>query len=443
MKRFFKWVAWIFGILVLIAVILIAVGSMYIDTGITTALNKIDGKIPGLHFENNFTDSSFNGQSGILYWQYELPANNPLGERSVEGALRYKVSIGLFSVNVEFNKQGGYGNLDRILESFGLNALSYHGNAAVSLLNLAAKGEMKTDPLEIPLADGRCKVGENILSFSVGANKSIKTGFLASGFDCIGRDLYSGRPSYDIRLDSFSISANPQIKDDRKISLNELTFALKKFDGSLSSIYLIGFGPEESVRDRSLRESVKVEDVKIRVGLSGSDLKDRRKVDFAGSGDIYLAFPHVKDNKVLPYYDLKDLRLTTSLGYVDIDRLIKAVKGKDDDLLSKIMVSFSDNVTVKLDNFSVNHGGEEIKASGEASLLLDKKAMKPGNATVVMKFAAGRNFVESLLEDQYKETFDTLLKNGSVRFDGSSYSTLFELRNNGISLNGIPMGGTE
>ncbi|MBO6258734.1 MAG: DUF945 family protein [Succinivibrio sp.] len=442
MKKFLKWSAWGLGVLLLLALIGIFVGSMFIDKGITTVLSKIDGKVAGLSLENDFTDSSFNGQSGVLYWNYALPSGNPLGVNSLAGAVSYEVTVGLFCVNVDFKKVDGYGNLDRVSQDLGLVPINYSGSATVSVWDLTAEGKLKTDSFEIPLADGKCKVEENTVSFGVNASKNIRTGLKVSGFDCIGRDLYSGRPSYDVRLEDLSVAATPKF-EGKSVSVNEVSISLKKFDGNLSSIYLIGFGPDENVRDRSLRESVKVEDMKVKFGFSDKDYSGNRMLRFDGYGNIFFAFPYVKENQIQPYYDLKDLRLTTDLGYVNLEKLHKALKTKSEELPAKVMAAFSDTVAVKLKNFSLTHGGEEIKVSGEASVNLDKKNLKPLNTAVMLNVQAGRNFVESLAQDQYREALQTLLKNGSVRTSGSSYSTHFELRNNAITLNGIPMAGQD
>lgn len=441
MHKCLKVAVWGLAGFVLLGVGGLFVGSLAIDSAVDKALDRISAKVTGLKLNNKFTSTSPFSREGILMWSYN-PKQQLLGKDYLEGALKYSVRLGLFTVSGEFANQEGYGNFDSLFKQWGGPPLNYHGTFEASLLKMGLQAQLQTEPLSMPVPDGICSLGEQRLSLSTTTFRNFKTALDGGEVSCSSPLLYHGRPAYELKLSGLKVRANPRMVN-QKPQLEEVQILVDDLQGSASSLYLIGFAPEDQVRDPSMREGFKFSKLDFKLSLNDQDRLHRSRLDFAGSGDLNFGLPLIKEQQTQPWFDLTDTRLSFTLEKLDWISLPKLASAPKESLPKLLGALLSDPVVLKLENFSFRHQGESMQSNGRGQFSLDPKELKPRNLELDFNFSLGGKLVSALFEQQYQEALEEAIKTGAVRFDGRNYQTRFVLRNNQMSLNGQPLSGAQ
>ncbi len=96
-----------------------------------------------------------------------------------------------------------------------------------------------------------------------------------------------------------------------------------------STLYLIGFKPDDNVKDKTLRDSLSVKNFKVDVSFDNED-KNFQKVSSKGSMDAYFAFPRIREGQTVAFYDLSRLSYESSLDSINLMNLLKTIKHADD-----------------------------------------------------------------------------------------------------------------
>ncbi|MCR5536309.1 MAG: YdgA family protein [Succinivibrio sp.] len=441
MHKCIKVAGFTLGGLMVLGVAGLFAGSMLIDSAVDKALLKASSKVSGLKLDNKFTSSSPLSREGVLMWNY-TPKHQIMGLDYLEGAVKYRVDLGLFKVSGVFEQETEYGNLASLMTKVGLPLLHYHGDFEASLWKLSLQGKLKTDALQLPVADGSCSLSEQHFSFSTMTFKSFRTSFDSDGITCQSDLLYNGRPAYVLKASGLKVKANPTLVN-HKPQLEEVQLQLDTLEGDASSLYLIGFTPEDKVRDPSMREGFKFSNLGFELGLSDKDRMHRQSLNFKGQGDLLFGFPMVKENQQQPWFDMQGTRLDFALHKLDLMSLPKLASADKESLPRLLGAVLSDPLSFKLDTFTFKHAGESMLTEGEGRFSLDQSELKPRNLYLDFKVALGQKLVDTLFEQQYREALQEASQSGAVRFDGRQYSTRFVLKDNQMSLNGQPLGSAQ
>lgn len=200
-------------------------------------------------------------------------------------------------------------------------------------------------------------------------------------------------------------------------------------------MYLIGFKPDDNVKDKTLRDSLSVKNFKVDVSFDNED-KNFQKVSSKGSMDAYFAFPRIREGQTVAFYDLSRLSYESSLDSINLMNLLKTIKHADDPMQSLIL-NLSKPVKVNVDNFSFIHNGKETKFQGQSSVSFNSVTKKPENVYLKLFAKSPVDFVDEWVDSQYKVGLEDYLKTGAISSDGSNYSTVLELNGNKITLNGV------
>ena len=94
--------------------------------------------------------------------------------------------------------------------------------------------------------------------------------FSSAGVVCEGALRYNNKPNYRLDLLGVDVKFLPRIINN-KPHFDSLIINLKQLDFKFSTLYAIGFSPEEEVRDPSLQEAISFTDVSTLVALSQPD----------------------------------------------------------------------------------------------------------------------------------------------------------------------------
>ncbi len=393
MKRFLKglikWLLILLVLLIVLGFVGIFVAGHVLDSKVPWILGKVSNKVPGLTLENVFTDSSMLSRTGTLYWDYALPKDNPLGVKSLQGATDYKITFGFLKVNAKFDHHPDYGNYDALGKVVGIQLMpAYHGAAEASLYTMTASGVIKTDSLSAPVPDGKCEIGETSAYVRNRGTSAAVIELAAAGVNCKSPLLYMGKSAYDLTLQDFKLKAEPEF-DGGKIEIPELNFTLGNFEAEVSSPYMIGFGPDEEVRDRSLRDGFKLDSLQVTVSLTDADRQNKAVLKSRGSGNLHLGFPRVKQGQGVPYYVLNDIAYDFSFERVSLKDLLKAASAEPDELPKILAGALSKDVKFELKNFSLSHGAEKLSLKGRSSLNFNQKTYKPENIRASVVVCAG------------------------------------------------------
>ena len=359
---------------------------------------------------------------------------SPVGELRATFAVDINFSVSSFTVR--FHKENYDGNIDELLSSIGLPVIDMTGEVNFYPWQLKGDANLRTSAFDLNLEDGRCRIGDSVVAVSGRSLSSIDTVLKFSGINCRGRDIYSGREAYTFVFQNLKTIAKPKFYlSSKKISFDSFSVSFDELSADASTLYLIGFKPDDNVKDKTLRDSLSVKNFKVDVSFDNED-KNFQKVSSKGSMDAYFAFPRIREGQTVAFYDLSRLSYEISLDSINLMNLLKTIKHADDPMQSLIL-NLSKPVKVNLDNFSFIHNGKETKFQGQSSVSFNSVTKKPENVYLKLFAKSPVDFVDEWVDSQYKVGLEDYLKTGAISSDGSNYSTVLELNANKITLNGV------
>lgn len=435
MPKLAKYCSIFAAILLIIFAVGIFVASNMFDSKIYSVIKQINNRQNYVVFNYTPKTNSLLTKNGRL--EVLIP-NTPLGD--IQSFFDVTVDLSFTSFKVNLKKLDHEGNLDRLISSMNLPIFKLQGAFAFYPWQLKLSGAFKTSSFSLPLEDGECRFGENSLFVSGRSQSSIKVEFASAGVKCLGFKKYNGKEAYNFSFLDFAVKALPQLDiKNKKLSLDSLSVNFNNLDFDASTIYLIGFEPEDKVKDNSLRDRFKVNNFSVNLAISDKDSHNRRTISSDGVLNINFALPYIKEGQIQPYYDLSNIKYNFSIDAIDIDNMLKALKSHDDNLIVKLVSSLSKPLNVELKNFSFEHENHEVLTDGLAKVILDGNSGKLKDIDAKLNAKADREFVDPLLFKQYEDSLLDLLENKSVVLSKGVYSTTLRLNGKEFTLNGHPL----
>lgn len=426
-----------FGAIVLAA--LSAVGTLglgyVIDSKTDDVLNKLQSKIPGLELRVVSSDRGFFSNSGRLYLSYGLNGRNSAPDEKISFAVDYSNHISFLSLAGDFKRVRGFGNLDDLLRPFISQLPEIKGSYSASVFKMGASAQAATNEFTMPLADGRCTFKPIKMDFGVDASMSAKASLNLPNVDCVGDVLFARRNAYVVDIDDFAVNAEPKI-DGTSVSSVDIDVGAKKFALEASTLYLIGFGPEDEVKDPTLREGLLFKEPSVSVSISPAKngLSD---IALGITGSYAIGMPFIRDDALIPMQSFDNVDLQSSLSAVSLKKIISLLsKGQMPDP-SELSSALSSLVKLKITKASFRKDGGDFNLSGEASINAKKGIFS--NPNVHFSGSAGQNMVDRFCENGYSGALHNLVQKGAINLSNGEYQTDLRFDENRFLMNGIDM----
>lgn len=417
-------------LLCILTVSVFAAGYIF-DSKFDDALRLVNERQPYARMEYRPVSSSLLSKKGMI--NVSVP-ETPFGQ--IRATFSVDINFSVSSFTVRFHKENYEGNIDELLSSIGLPPVDMSGEVNFYPWKLKGDATLKTSGFDLNLEDGRCRIGDSTASVSGRSLNSINALISFSGIKCRGSDIYSGRESYSLVFQNLKTSAKPKFDlSAKKLSLDSFKIAFDELSADASTLYLIGFKPDDNVKDKTLRDSFSVKNFNVKVSF------DNRKNGFQninskGAMDAYFAFPRIREGETVPFYDLSKLSFDTSLDSINLVNFIKTLKHSGDPVQTLVM-NLSEPVKVNLGNFSFSHQGKETRFQGQGSFSFDSMDKKTKDIYLKLFAKSPVDFVDEWVDSQYKVGLENYIRTGAVSSDGSYYSTILELNGKKITLNGV------
>ncbi|MCR5085724.1 MAG: hypothetical protein K6A65_09530 [Succinivibrionaceae bacterium] len=434
---------WGVGALVFLA-LLIGFGQFWaagyvLEHRLDGILQKVAQKVPGLSLRHQVAKSEFFKREGRIFWKYALKEGNPLGVAELNGAVDYEVEIGFMTIDGHFHSTGREGNLKDTLAALGVSGGDFKGQLSGGLFPPGAELEVEMDPLEYTFPEGACTITGVGAGVSTRTLSSFKVGAGIKSVSCEGKDRYSDRPSFIAALEGLGVTAQPYLEDGSVVP-GPVTVTMGKLKGDISTIYAIGFPPEEQVRDATLRDALDAENLSLTVELGDPDSAKRRPISLATSGTYRIAVPSVKGGEEQQGYEVRDLALRFSFDRVDFPSLLKAVGHGAE--LEGILGTFSDKMRFTLSEASFKHGEDSLSMSGTLSGGVNAQTKRATDLAADFKVSIGAGILKTA-EHDYSEDLKSSFDNGSFEFDGRNYTSHIVVAGKQVTLNGRDLKATE
>ncbi len=430
MRRLVKYLAVLLALILVVFSVGIVVASNMFDSKVQSIIAMVNRRQSALKINYEPVSNSILNKQGIL--KVKVPST-PFGEISAD--FDVSVDFSFSSFKATFNKVNNSGNLDELLSKLGVPTVNLEGALAFYPWQLKGGGVLKTSAFSIGLEDGQCRFGENAFSLSGRSKKSLDIKFASAGIKCRGYKKYQGRDAYSLDFLDIAARAKPLIDLEHKsLSLDKVTLSFKTFDLDTSTIYMIGFEPDDKVRDPSVRDRFTLSDFAVDLSVSEPDVSGRQKVISDGTMNIAYGVPYIKEGKELALFDLSDIKYDVSIGSFNFMNLIKSLKTAPEP--SKLLNAVSMPIELRVNSFALKHAGQNASASGYAKVFLDEISAKIKNADVRLAARADRTFVDPLLESQQEQGLFDLIQSGQVTLNKGEYSTVLEISGKDVKLNG-------
>lgn len=443
------------GALVLLAlcsILLVAqikIATYLFDNKMESTLAKMERKIPGLKLSYENRESTFTSRKGRFYFDLPLKEGNKLGISHIHGAINTEVLFGPLRASLAFEPVLNSGNFNQVFANYHIEPVSFKGAFKATAITPKLEGTVKFDSFLLPISTGICKIGENAISILATSKEDVDIDFKSAGVVCEGVIRYNNVPNYRLELKDVAIKFLPRIIN-KKPHFESIIVNFNNFDFKFSTLYALGFAPDENVKDISLQEAISFTNVSTSVTLTQPDDEGMSQLFFDNSGNYGFAFPYIKNNQQQDYYKLEKFNLSGELDSISIPTLFEASKSilKNADekfdtnvVFKSLLAGFTDQILLKIKNFGYTHDGTSFDLNGQTTIEFDQNSKKPKLSRFDSRYnvKADRLLLEQLLSSEYKKQFDYALKDGQVSFDGAQYSTVFELRGKDVFLNNRPL----
>ena len=408
--------------------------SFFSESKSQEILSKISGKIPGLELKAVSRDNGIFTKTGRLYLRY---APDPKERNGIITAFDYKVNLGFLGVSGSFERVSGVGNLDEVMRPFLEKLPHIHGRFSASLFEMGASADLQSEAFSVPLNDGRCNIRPASANLALNAALDGKVRFNLSELDCMSDRNYHGRKAYILDLKNLYAEFMPELSG-RALKKMQFNVGAQSFAAEASTLYLIGFGPDDEVKDPSLREGFSLDEPKAILNVGESDVTGLQSLGIQIYGNYAFGMPFIRDDMMIPMHSFRNLNFDAKVSSVDLKKLVKALKNGEIPDLKNLKDFISSPTVFDLKRFYFEKGSETCESSGSSSLALNYSG-KLQNLSADFSIKAGKKMVNEFCQYGYGEMLNVLLKNGSIASSGDVYSTRLQLQNEDLKLNGVSL----
>lgn len=403
-----------------------------VDNYLDTIIAKVHNRFKDVNIRYEFTNRSFSTRDIRFF----VTINRKfVGEDKIEFAFDLKLNFGFLRVMGVVENVDYYGNYTAVMEKLHLMPIIFKGAFNISPLN--TEFALKSSSFAVPMDDGRCLVGENSIYVGVNGINSAKVTFASAGLRCLSTLIYQGSYAYDINIEGMAVDANPTWSGGR-VNIDGLDFRLKKFDSLISTIYALGFSPEDKVLDGTLSDRFIFENIGMTFSSSDPDDEGFSSIDFDLVGDYSIAVPYIKKGtKNLPYR-LDELNLNFQISKINLYAIRELLRANDDNFMEYALRCISTDLRFDLNNFSFKQYQADTKNSGRMAVHVNKVQKKIEDVTAEFNFKADKALVEHLARELgFVTELEGLVQKGAVYNGVSFYETKFLLQNKNLTLNGV------
>ncbi len=425
----------IFTIALVIGVAGIYIAGNIFDSRFESAISKINQKFPQAKLEASVDYKDFTQRKGKIFISFDLPDNN-LDVKELKTACDYELKLGLFRASFELKKSPNIGNFDNVLAKLNLKPINYQGKAEASLFSLAAQGAFKIDAFNLPLNDSLCQIGESSVYLKLLSQNSAAAELAFGGLACKSSIKYNQEEAYKLILKGLVLKSKPEYAQG-SLKIDNFSLALKELQAEASTLYLIGFSPEEQVNDPSVREGISLSDVSLNMSLDEADAAKRQALSLDCFANLAFAFPVVRDNQRQELYRMDSLHFDVNFSRADFTGLFKRLlKGKT--TIPEFLSYISASPEFKLNSFGYTHKNESLKGSGEIKAKISSSKLESDSLYARFEGEAGKQIVSEFIKDDYEQALKMQVARKAVDFDGEKYHTVIELKQGNFTLNGMP-----
>ena len=411
--------------------------GLFLDAKSDALIRKLESKIPGLEIRNVPADNGFISKKGRLYINYKGMKGIASDQEGIFFAVDYENYLGFLGVSGRFSYVPGFGNVSSIVQPYLKELPQIKGNYSASVFEGGASLTAATKETELPLDDGKCRISP--LKLAVSANASLKADIRASlvSMNCEGDLLYAGRDAYSFSLQDLNLRINPEISGSAELVGALIELGAKKISGEASTIYMIGFKPEDEVRDPSLRDAFIFKEPLLSLKIEATGKKRLYDIYSAAQGSYSLGMPYVRDNTEQRMQSIDDLSMQASLKSADLYGLVKLISKGDLKALKNADGIFSDPLRFDLKKLDFKKDGGAFSMRGKASAgvafgkIVDPSAEFTGTA--------GKNMIDRFCENGYENSLHSLLDKGYITQSADQYSLDLKYSDNGLYLNNRPV----
>ncbi len=412
-----------------------AAGYLF-DKNIDKVLARISAKTANLSLKYQPKEASLLSREGIISWEVKLPEGLLPSLDHVSGQIRFNMQMGFLKVTGSFEPQTGQGNFEEFFKSFDLEPVRYQGAFRLAALMPEASFAVKTSAFSIPFTAGSCYLGESSLLFEASSKNNITTEFNFAGFDCRGSEQYAGMDSFHARLEGLFIRLHPYLEDSRPY-LDTVELGLKLFDADISTIFAIGFSPDEEVKDPTLREGLRVSDLSGRLSFTDPNDKGQGILNIDSSGDFAFAFPSRESGLPQEAYCLDNLQLSGMIDRLNLTQTVENILNiKDSSDFGLMLAGFSSPLRLRLANFSLSNNGNELRLAADSTLGLNPQG-GISSVDLNLNFTAHEDFIHDFVREfSYENELNRARENRILVREGRNYVSELAITGGNVIING-------
>lgn len=426
LKKIVKGLLIVSAILLVLLVVAIVTISVLFDRYVDRAITKFNQKQSNLVVSYEPVQTSILNKSALIKI-HVIPNDLKV---SFESKLDFYPPF----IKLTFTKVNGSGNLDSKLASLNLPPINIDGNLKVNPFTLSVNGALNTSKFDYILEDGVCAIGNSAVTFKTHDLSKIKLALNLGDSKCLSSKMYGGHSAFNLLLQDFKVDTVANLKlGSKSFSLDEVTLSFKKFEGLVSTLYAIGFSPDDNVKDKSLADKVLVDNFKLNFKL----LPQGKYQDLAFKGNFNLKFamPYIKDNVTLDYFDLSKVNYDFTFSGINVTKALKLAKQKDLDF-EKLTEVFPKKLSAEVKNFSFSHDNKDASCNLTSSLLLKGQKFDLDSLKINANLKADTSLVNLYLSEQYSEALNKYLDLGMLKKVGNNYQANLKVINKQVYLGG-------
>lgn len=426
MKKFIKYLtAFLFFVLAL-CVAVASVASYMFDKKINLALKKFNDKQNKLELFYESKAHTFFSKKGLLYVNIN---KTPLGQ--VKLCFDLELDFSLNGVSAQFQRLSHKGNLDELLSAYNIPSLKLSGSARVDPVALKGTFDVNIDGFDYSLLDGMCTVGSQRLYAKNSSLNTVNVIYETKGINCKSSKLYNARPAYMVLLEDLKLSQKVNIdRKAKQFSLDTTNLDINRILLDSSTLYLIGFEPEDEVKDKSIRD---------RVDLSKLSLKGKLVDKGAGNYSVLLdmnnslsfAFPYMKKNRVVQGYDFENMHTSFEFGKFNLKKIENILKFGDYTELPKAL---SNPLDLNVKDYSFTLKGAKARTSGLMRVMFDDN-QKLKDAYLDFYLEGEKKLIDEYLSKEYLSSFNIMLNNSLISRNNDKYKTHFVFKDKKVTFN--------
>ncbi|MGN1280722.1 MAG: hypothetical protein ACI4UM_02305 [Succinivibrio sp.] len=426
MKRAARILLVIFTLILLVFTAGLIAASYIFDSKIQDAVRMVNKRQNYFSLNYRTLSSSLLSKKGLL----ELTVAN--GSDPVKVSFDVDISFFYSEISADFKKINGSGNLDKKISDAGLPVLDLQGRFSFYPMLAKASLTAKTSAADILFDDGKCRLGENLISLEGRSLKSVRLKLSSAGIKCRGSYVYAGKPSYELNLLGLRLDVKPVINNDKTISFEELSFSLSNLDAEASTLYLIGFKPDETVSDRTLRDGFSLDNLKVNLKETKGS-KGFSKIEADGQMDLKFAFPLVKNGVEQKQFDLSSLKYDLTLDSLNLKSVKKLI---DSDGLKNLQSVVLTPFSLGIKRFEFKHDNVPSSIAGYTEVSFSGNDLKPKKINLSIKLDVAKSLINDITAQQYADYLNNLSSVKAIDDKGDSYSTQLVFDGSKLTLNG-------